>query len=90
MTVFRGFMTITRRNLPIAIMYIIIFVSIAVMAQQSRSEDNISGFQADSLDISIIDRDQSTLSRGLADYLAKYHNLEIGRASCRERVFYSV
>ena len=39
MTVFRGFMTITRRNLPIAIMYIIIFVSIAVMAQQSRSED---------------------------------------------------
>ncbi len=91
MTVFRGFMTITRRNLPIAIMYIIIFVSIAVMAQQSRSEDNISGFQADSLDISIIDRDQSTLSRGLADYLAKYHNLAEtpdDPAAIQDRMFY--
>ncbi len=91
MTVFRGFMTITRRNLPIAVMYIIIFVAIAIMAQQSRTEDEISDFQANSLDIAVIDRDQSTLSKGLSDYLAKYHNLTEtpdDPAAIQDRMFY--
>ena len=91
MTVFRGFITITRRNLPIAIMYMVIFIAIAIMAQQARSEDETSGFQADSLDITVIDRDQSTLSEGLADYLARYHNLvetPDDPASIQDRMFY--
>lgn len=91
MTVFRGFITITRRNLPIATTYFIIFVAIAIMSQQSRSEDPISDFQANSLDITVIDRDQSTLSEGLTDYLAKYHNLAEtpdDPASIQDRMFY--
>lgn len=74
MTVYKGFLTITRRNINMMILYLVIFLSMAVAAQKIAG-DNISGFEQVSLNIAVIDRDGGELAKGLADYLSHYHTL---------------
>ncbi len=74
MTVYKGFLTITRRNINMMILYLVIFLSMAVAAQKITG-DNISGFEQVSLNIAVIDRDGGELAKGLADYLSHYHTL---------------
>ena len=74
MTVFKGFLTITKRNINMMFLYIAIFLGIAIAAQ-NLTGDNKSGFKQVSLNIAVIDHDNGELARGLADYLGQYHNL---------------
>lgn len=74
MTVFKGFLTITKRNINMMFLYIAIFLGIAI-ASQNLTGDNKSGFKQVSLNIAVIDHDNGELARGLADYLGQYHNL---------------
>ena len=74
MTVFKGFLLITKRNIHMMFLYIAIFLTIAIAAQKMTG-GNQSGFKQESLNIAVIDRDGGKLARGLADYLAQYHTL---------------
>ncbi|MEZ3488247.1 MAG: ABC transporter permease [Lachnospiraceae bacterium] len=74
MTVYRGFLTITRRNIRVVVLYLIIFLSIAVMVQKMTG-GNTAEFEQVSLHIAVIDQDGGELARGLADYLGQYHTL---------------
>ena len=66
MTVYRGFLAITRRNIHMMILYLIIFMSIAVSVQKAAG-GNKSEFEQVSLNIAVIDQDGGELARGLAD-----------------------
>lgn len=74
MTVFKGFLLITKRNIHMMFLYIAIFLTIAISVQKMTG-GNQSGFAQEILNIAVIDRDGGKLARGLADYLAQYHTL---------------
>lgn len=74
MTVYRGFLIITRRNIHIMVLYLVIFLTMAI-ASQKVTGGNTSGFERVSLDIAVIDRDGGELAEGLTDYLSQYHTL---------------
>lgn len=75
MTVFKGYMTLIKRNLGLGIMYFAIFIVIALMVARMNNNSTNESFQETKLKITIIDRDKSSLSKGLHDYLSRYHNL---------------
>ena len=75
MTVFKGFLTITKRNLGYVLMYIIIFLTITIAVQKSELTDTDKMFEQTKLDIAVIDHDKSPVSEALTDYLASRHNL---------------
>lgn len=74
MTVFRGFLIITKRNIHMMFLYLVIFLTMAIAAQKIAG-GNMSGFEQVSLHIAVIDRDKGELAKGLADYLSHYHTL---------------
>lgn len=91
MTVFKGFLTITKRNLNILIMYIAIFMIISLMVQKSLGSDDPASFEQESLDIAVIDRDGGQLARGLREYLGSYHNIKDmpdDKSVLQDRLFY--
>ena len=74
MTVFRGFLIITKRNIHIIWLYLLLFLGIAIMVQKAAG-GNTSEFEQVSLNIAVIARDGGKLAKGLADYLSQYHTL---------------
>lgn len=76
MTVFRGFLTITKRNLHMVFMYLGIFLTIGILATNTDSHSSGSGFQAKKLTVGIVDHDNTALSKGLAAYLSQYHTVK--------------
>lgn len=76
MTVFRGFLTLTKRNFRVVIMYIAIFMGFGILAVANSSQDSSdSMFQAQKLTIGIVDHDKSELSKGLSEYLSHFHTV---------------
>lgn len=91
MTVFRGFMTITKRNLNLMIMYLVIFLSICLMIQKMLVPETTQSFEQQSLNIAVIDRDGGTLAQGLTDYLKIWHtikDLPDDKSILQDRLFY--
>ncbi len=91
MTVFRGFLIITKRNIHMMFLYLVIFLTMAIAAQKIAG-GNMSGFEQVSLHIAVIDRDKGELAKGLADYLSHYHTLvELpdDPSIIQDRLFYS-
>ena len=89
MTVFKGFLLIAKRNLMIFVTYLGIFFVINILY-------TLPGFDFKTLEkvrvsIGIVDLDQSTLSKGLSDYLAHEHqvtDLADDKAVLQERLLY--
>lgn len=75
MTVFKGFMLMVKRNINIVIMYTVIFCGISIAVQLAAGGDAASEFEEKSLNIAVIDRDQSSLSENLKEYLGEKHNI---------------
>ena len=91
MTVFKGFLTIAKRNIGMLIMYIVIFLVICLTIQKTNSSDNSLSFKAESLNIAVIDRDGGTLAKGLTEYLSHYHNIKNlpdDKSVLQDRLFY--
>ncbi len=91
MTVFKGFLSITKRNLGMMLLYIIIFLTISIFAQKMLDPADASGFKAEQLDIAVIDRDGGALAKGLTDYLGLFHNLKDlpdDKSILQDRLFY--
>lgn len=91
MTVFKGFLTITKRNLGMMFLYIAIFLSISIFIQKTSGDSAPSGFTAKRLNIAVIDRDESLLSKGLKNHLSQFHNVNDipdDAATLQDKLFY--
>ena len=75
MTVYNGFLIITKRNLLMVVMYLAIFLTIGILASGSDSNTSGSGFHAQALTVGVVDHDGGVLSKGLSTYLSQYHTI---------------
>ena len=75
MTVFKGFLIITKRNLLTVFMYLAIFLTIGILASGSDSNTSGTGFHAQALTVGVVDHDGGVLSKGLSTYLSQYHTV---------------
>ena len=91
MTVFKGFMTLVKRNIFTFFLYLAIFMTICIMIQVLISGEGTVKFEEESLEIAVIDRDGGELARGLASYLGgKHHLTDIAddKKTIQENLFY--
>ena len=81
-----------RTQMRTIIMYMIIFITIfVILAFYSKEDSGNTAFQETKADISIIDHDQSELSKALSDYLAEKANvvtLENDDSALQDALFY--
>lgn len=91
MTVFRGFLTITKQNIGMMIMYIAIFLTIAIAVQKAGAGEVSTDFQATSLSIAVIDKDGGAAAKGLTEYLGNFHtikNIPDNPSAIQDSLFY--
>lgn len=78
MTVFNCYMKIAKKNIGMIIMYFVIFIGISIaMLQVNKRDESNSVFNEYKLAVGLVDRDGSEVSKGVADYLSKLHNVEL-------------
>ena len=75
MQVFKTFMKIAKKKLPGSLMYFIIFFVIMCIMSSTANQNVNTSFQASSMDVCIIDEDNSNASKALTDYLDSMHNV---------------
>lgn len=75
MTVFKGFLKLVKRNFSILALYLALFITICIFIQVLSGGEGMDNFEEESLDIAVIDRDKSPLSKALAGYLGQHHQL---------------
>lgn len=91
MTVFKGFLIITKRNLGMMFLYIAIFLTISIFIQKSLPSSYGNGFEAESLNIAVIDQNGGPLAKGLRNYLELFHNIKElpdNKSVLQDRLFY--
>ena len=74
MQVFKTFFKIAKKHVASCLVYLGVFVALLLMMSHS-SSDTSTSFEEASLNISIIDEDNSTASIALAEYLTSTHKL---------------
>ena len=65
MTVFRGFIKLALRQLHMLLLYVAVFVTIAVIVQLSLREEETDTFEMTSLPVAVEDRDGGAAAEGL-------------------------
>ncbi len=73
MQVFKAYLKITKKNLPMVFMYVGLFFILLTFFVGSNSED--SSFEAKRLCVSVIDMDKSPASAALTEFIGKNHDL---------------
>jgi len=75
MPVFNVFVKIVNRNKFVILLYLIIFSAFLVLYSSMQTETETAYYADAALDITVIDRDETTLSQALETYLGARHNL---------------
>lgn len=75
MQTFKTFFKIAKKNLPSCILYLGIYLVIMILMSFLAKDSNDSQFQSSSLDIGIIDCDDSKASHELTAYLDEIHTI---------------
>lgn len=75
MQVFKAFFKIANKHKIPCLIYAGIFLILIMMMSLTSSKTTTSKFEANSVDIVIIDNDHSTLSKAITDYLGEKHNI---------------
>lgn len=91
MTVFKGYMAMTKKNIGIALMYLGIFLGIALAINAVLQKEGSGGFSAKKVDVAIVDLDKSELSKNLITYLQKKHYVtleEDDKSKLSEELYY--
>ena len=91
MTVFKGYMMMTKKKIGQVLMYFGIFLCVAILMNVAFLEEKGKGFAAKKLDIAVVDLDQSDLSKQLVTYLKKKHHITVERddkAKLSEELYY--
>ncbi|MCP1101287.1 ABC-2 type transport system permease protein [Aequitasia blattaphilus] len=91
MTVFKGFLLLAKRNIGIGIMYLGIFLSIAIAIERVGGAKAQTSFEETSLKIGVVDEDHSELSQGLKEYLSTKHTVTsypMDKSLLQDKLFY--
>lgn len=73
MQVFKTFLKISKKNVPMALIYVGLFLILMTFFVDSNTENN--SFEAKRLDVCVIDMDNTDASRALTDFIGKNHDL---------------
>ena len=91
MTVFKCYMKILKQNLGLVFLYLGIFFSVAIVLQMAAGKGEDSLYQTTSIDLGVVNLDDSLLSSGFVDYLSQIHHvilMENDPESLQENLFY--
>lgn len=91
MTIFKGYMKITKQNAAIIIVYLTVFFGITLMIQSSVKTTMSESYSAHSVKLAYVDEDGGEMARGLMQYLEKYHDVkpaENNKEELQENLFY--
>ena len=75
MTVFKGYLKVIKKTLPIILMYFGIFLGIYLMIALTESASPVTDFSATRLSVAVIDRDGGEAAKGLTEYIGLQHDL---------------
>lgn len=75
MQVFKTFFKIAKKHVGQLLIYLIVFFVISIMVSSNANDNSKKNFTASSINISIIDKDGSTASKSLSNYLGKKHHI---------------
>lgn len=75
MQVFKTFWKIALKRFPSILMYVVIYVFVTVLISSIIGANDEKSFSGSSIDISIMDSDNSVLSKGLTEYMSKGNNV---------------
>lgn len=81
MTVFKGYLKIISKNLSQLVAYLVIFVIICVLIVKVIPASQKGIFKEESVPVSIVDNDLSTLSQGLIDSISATNDVTLLKAS---------
>lgn len=90
MTVFKGYMKIIGQNKMLILLYVAIFFGCTILFQSTAGKTETS-YQAEKLDIGIIDEDGGSLAESLTEYLGNLHHLipiENDVSEIQEKLYY--
>lgn len=91
MTVFRGYMKMIKRNLPIMVLYFTVFICVSIGIQIATGEEGTASFEEKRLKIGVVDKDGGELAKGLAEYLGQAHQITLltdDKGLIQEKLFY--
>lgn len=91
MTVYKGYMKIIKRNLGLILLYLVIFLAITIIFQVAAGKNAVTSYQAESINIAVVDEDGGELAQALWDYLGQFHHvkgMEDDLALMQEELFY--
>ncbi len=91
MTVFKGYLLMTKKNAGKILLYVGIFTALAIMISLGSGSSVEKGFTANKVSIMLVDEDDSRLSGIVADYLKKHHKVtetEYDRNRLYEALYY--
>ena len=74
MTVFKGYMKIIGQNRMLILLYVAIFFGCTLLFQSTAGKSETS-YQAEKLNIGIVDEDGGSLAESLTEYLGNLHHL---------------
>ena len=91
MIVFKCYMKILKQNLSLVFLYLGIFFSVSIVLQMAAGKGEDSLYQTTSIDLGIVNLDDSLLSSGFVDYLSQIHHVTIMEndpETLQENLFY--
>ena len=90
MTVFKGYMKIIGQNRMLILLYVAIFFGCTILFQSTAGKSETS-YQAEKLNIGIVDEDGGSLAESLTEYLGNLHHLipvENDVSEIQEKLYY--
>lgn len=90
MTVFKGYMKIIGQNRMLILLYVAIFFGCTILFQSTAGKTETS-YQAEKLNIGIVDEDGGSLAESLTEYLGNLHHLipvENDVSEIQEKLYY--
>ncbi len=91
MIVFKCYMKILKQNLGLVFLYLGIFFSVSIVLQMAAGKGEDSLYQTTSIDLGVVNLDDSLLSSGFVDYLSQIHHVTIMEndpETLQENLFY--
>ena len=91
MIVFKCYMKILKQNLGLVFLYLGIFFSVSIVLQMATQKGEDSLYQTTSIDLGVVNLDDSLLSSGFVDYLSQIHHVTIMEndpETLQENLFY--
>lgn len=92
MTVFKGYLLLMKRNIKVLLLYLVLFFILTLLIQKFMGDDkNLNDGTDVTLNVAVIDRDQTHFSEAFVNWLGGHHHLismEDSQEVLQESMFY--